>query len=288
MNLEFEFIDRGSNNFPVGLFEQSNYLGEAHHHIEYEIFYLEDGRAVFGVDGREQNIYPGDFGFIEPGTEHYCRSVEQGEIYHYIAMVFDISVLGGTESPCRKFFERVRLKRYLSVPNEIAIKLKKATEMARNQEEGREIIIKAVLFGLLSHVIVTRQYERVSLIDNRTDYNVYAIDAALLYIRQHYSENICLGDLLALTNYSKSHFIRLFKEKTGTNFIDYINKYRIEKSCLDLIYSDKNITEIASENGFNNIQYFSRIFKEYMKCTPKEYQRDGKGLIVPSSVTEIK
>ena len=57
------------------------------------------------------------------------------------------------------------------------------------------------------------------------------------------------------------------------NVSDYINKYRIEKACLDLIYTRNNITQIATASGFNNIQYFSRKFKEYMKCTPKQYQK---------------
>ena len=59
------------------------------------------------------------------------------------------------------------------------------------------------------------------------------------------------------------------------NVSEYINKYRIEKACLDLIYTNNNITEIATANGFNNIQYFSRVFKEYMKCTPKQFQKKG-------------
>ena len=71
------------------------------------------------------------------------------------------------------------------------------------------------------------------------------------------------------------------------NLTDFINKYRIEKSCLDLIYTNKNITEIATENGFNTVQYFSKTFKTYMKCTPKQYQKNGRSIIVPSTVASI-
>lgn len=71
------------------------------------------------------------------------------------------------------------------------------------------------------------------------------------------------------------------------NLTDFINKYRIEKSCLDLIYTNKNITEIATENGFNTVQYFSKTFKNYMNCTPKQYQRNGKNIIIPSSTGNI-
>ena len=91
-------------------------------------------------------------------------------------------------------------------------------------------------------------------------------------------ENLSFDELLQLTNYSKSHFCKIFKDTTGMNLTEYINKYRVERACLELQFTKKNITEIAMQTGFNNIQYFSRIFKEYMdfkvfmNCTPKQYQ----------------
>ena len=62
------------------------------------------------------------------------------------------------------------------------------------------------------------------------------------------------------------------------NYTDYLNRFRVEKACRDLIYSNKNVTQVATENGFNNIQYFSKIFKKYMECTPKQYQKQWKAL----------
>jgi len=284
MNHEYESIERGSERFPLGIFAQNVYLDVPHHHIEYELFYLKDGRAVFGMEGFEHNLYPGDFILVDPGVNHYAKSVRKGEVYNYVAMVFDISLLGKPGDPCRTFFESIRVKRYLNIPNELAVKMITAAELEKNKVEGREIAIKAVLYDIISHIILTKQYEVVSLIDTRQGHGSSAIESALMYIRNHFRENIVLEDFLELTNYSKSHFIRLFKEHTGTNLVEYINKYRIERSCLDLIYTDKNITEIATENGFNNIQYFSRTFKKYMKCTPKQYQKNGKNLVVPSSM----
>lgn len=98
----------------------------------------------------------------------------------------------------------------------------------------------------------------------------------LLFLKRKLTELIQLQDVLDLTNYSKSHFIKLFKDVTGYHFTEYLNKYRIERAYLELLYSKKNITEIASDFGFNNIQYFSRVFKQYMNCTPKQFQKNGK------------
>lgn len=159
--------------------------------------------------------------------------------------------------------------------------------MHKKQNEGYEISIKATLFDIFSYILFSKQYEVVSILTAKGKHRVSAIETALVYIQEHFKENIKLSDILKITNYSKSHFIRLFRESTGSNVTEYINKYRIEKACLELIYTDKNITEIASDNGFNNIQYFSRTFKEYMLCTPKQYQKKGAHLVVPPSDTVL-
>ena len=138
---------------------------------------------------------------------------------------------------------------------------------------GRELILQSILLDIISYAVETGQYEKFLQLSGAKKRSLSAIDNALKYISDNYSENLSLRGILQLTNYSKSHFIRLFKESTGMNVSEYINKFRIEKACLDLIYTNRNITEIATANGFNNIQYFSRKFKEYIKCTPKQYQK---------------
>ena len=168
------------------------------------------------------------------------------------------------------------------------MKIRDATQFVNEKAFGHELFVKSVLFDIISCVLLTNQY--VEITDNRRAeqrHTVNAIEDTLNYIREHYRENITLDDILKITSYSKSHFIRLFKKNMGMNLTDYINKYRIEKSCLDLIYTSKNITEIATENGFNTVQYFSKMFKNYMKCTPKQYQRNGKNVIITSNANWI-
>ena len=287
MSYRYEKFERGSGEFPIGLFSQSAYLEQAHHHIEYEIFYIDSGSVEFGIEDSVTTAKAGDVIFMHPGTNHYVKKLE-GIEYHYYAMVFDNSVLGAQGEPVRNTLESIRVSRFIKLPDAVLRKLRDATEFAKNKSFGHELFIKSVLFDIISCVILTNQY--VEITDNvRSEkrHTVNAIDVTIAYIRDHYRENISLDDVLKITSYSKSHFIRLFKKNVGMNLTDYINKYRIEKSCLDLIYTAKNITEIATENGFNTVQYFSKTFKSYMKCTPKQYQKNGKNIIIPSSVSTI-
>ncbi len=287
MAYNFERMNKGSQEFPIGLFSQSNYLEQAHHHVEYEIFYIDKGEVRFGVEDYVTVARAGDVVFMHPGTNHYVKKIDNKE-YHYYAMVFDASVFGKEGEPIRATLESIRVSGFINLPETILEKLRRATEYEKDHKFGHELFVKTVLFDIIAHVLITNQYVEISEnLRTEQSHNVNAIDVTLSYVREHYRENISLDDILTITSYSKSHFIRLFKKNMGMNLTEYINKYRIEKSCLDLIYTSKNITEIATENGFNTVQYFSKTFKNYMKCTPKQYQRNGKNIIIPSSVATI-
>ena len=256
---------------------QKNYSEEPFRQVEYEILYVEKGSGSLFWGNSVTMVNNGDFIFINSFEEHYFRPEIQGSSLSFYRLLFDASDLGSSEDPCRRFFEEIRLCRYLKMPDLLSQRFVKADRLNDN-DDIKPLILKSILLDVITYAIETGQYERFSQILMSEKRSISAIDNALQYIRDNYRETLSLELLLQLTNYSKSHFIRLFKESTGMNISEYINKYRIEKACLDLIYSSNNITEIATANGFNNIQYFSRKFKEYMNCTPKQYQKRRKKL----------
>ena len=284
MQKESVLQKQGSQEFPIGVFAQSLYMPQPHHHIEYEFFYLDDGRADFFIDGKHHTLYPGDCVFLEPETEHYVKSVLEGEKFFFYAIVFDSSIFGKSNDPCRTMFESIRIKPFPLISNSLSDKMKKCINNKKESVFGCDLMMKAILYEIISYILNTKQYEVVSPFQNSGRHNNLTVDKAIVYIREHFKENFGLDDVLNTTNYSKSHFCRMFKDSTGMSITEYINKFRVEKSCLELIYTDRNITEIATENGFNNIQYFSRVFRQFMGCTPKQYQKKAKDVVIPSSI----
>ena len=61
----------------------------------------------------------------------------------------------------------------------------------------------------------------------------------------------------------------------GVSFSNYLNKIRIEQSKLLLKNTDFSIVEIAMEVGFEDQSYFSKVFKNLTKMTPKQYRQNG-------------
>ncbi|WP_022932013.1 AraC family transcriptional regulator [Treponema bryantii] len=264
---------------PVALrfLTQDGYSEDPQRQIEYELLYVEKGRGRLFFTNSAVFIDAGDLICINPFEEHYFNIDSTGPAFRCFRILFDISALGTADDPCRIFFEGIRLYRFLKMPEELEKRYFKISAMEKNAE-GSPLILRSLLLDIISYAVETGQFERFSQLYGSESRKLSAIDNALHFIRENYSENLSLKSILELTNYSKSHFIRLFKESTGMYVSEYINKYRIEKACLDLIYTNNNITEIATASGFNNIQYFSRKFKEYMKCTPKQYQKKRRKL----------
>ena len=92
------------------------------------------------------------------------------------------------------------------------------------------------------------------------------------YIRQHYAENITLNMLAELYYMHPNYLSRLFKEKTGQNFVDYLVDVRMQKVKELLRSTDCKIVEICSEVGYDNPRSFSKAFKHHTGMTPKEYR----------------
>ncbi len=269
--------DKNYQNFekseilPIVNISKKVYTLEFHTHAVYEILYIKEGTVSLQIDNKKYKIQKGCVFFIEPLEQHKLTSMTNKE-FEYCSMVFDKSVFGDSNNPCRYFFDSIKIKRFLQLPERILSNLSNICDNDHSFIPGYEILQYSLLFDIYSHLVRTNQYDLVSIIRRQTKYSISAVQIAIDYIQEHYTEFINLTDILELTNYSKSHFIKLFKDNTGMNLTEYINKYRIDRACLELQFTDKNITEIATQTGFNNIQYFSRVFKEYMNCTPKQYQ----------------
>ena len=72
---------------------------------------------------------------------------------------------------------------------------------------------------------------------------------------------------------SSFYLSKLFKEEKGVTYINFISDKRLEKSRQMLAETDLSIKEITGEVGYNDQNYFSRIFKNKYGLSPKEYRK---------------
>lgn len=98
-------------------------------------------------------------------------------------------------------------------------------------------------------------------------------------LNEHYKQEITLVGLARMVGVTPSYLSRLFKKELEINFTDYLNQLRIEKAKVLLDIPHMKILEIASKVGFNNAEYFSKMFKKVTGMNPNNYrlQRVQKG-----------
>lgn len=92
------------------------------------------------------------------------------------------------------------------------------------------------------------------------------------YVQQHLSDAIKAGDIARALYISRPYLSKRFKEETGDNITDFILKEKAEEAKRLLRYTDKSLTAIGAYLGFSSAGHFSRVFKNYVGSTPREYR----------------
>lgn len=95
---------------------------------------------------------------------------------------------------------------------------------------------------------------------------------SLDYIARNYHNRISLDDVSAYVGYSSKYFSRYFKDQTGITFVNYLNRLRIQAAKELLADPNIVIKDVAARVGFENINTFFRVFKQFEGVTPGQYR----------------
>ena len=93
------------------------------------------------------------------------------------------------------------------------------------------------------------------------------------YINQNFRQNLTLEDIAGQAMVSKSTALNLFRRYLHDTPVHYLVKYRLQEAAKLLATTEKKITVISGETGFENMDYFCKTFKKYYGRTPTEYRR---------------
>ena len=102
--------------------------------------------------------------------------------------------------------------------------------------------------------------------------NSELVKKAMLYISQHFNEELALEEVASYVHLHPSYFSTIFKQSSGSSFKEYLNMVRVEESKRLLSNTDYSIIDIAVAVGFEDQSYFSKVFKKYTGVTPKQFR----------------
>ncbi len=268
------------NDFPLFCDYQVSPPGRQHGvhlHDGIELVFVVKGTGTEIIAGVSYPILAGDLYVIDVGATHQFSSEQQLEFFNLmfkpaLLTESDLGELRALPEFSRFFMPTLREGRSkLSVPpatvERITRLFSRLTRELAAQRPGYRLLVKALFIDLV--ITLSRLYREDQDPAARAD---GWVARALGFIHEHYPEPISVEALAAQVGFSAGHFGEMFKARTGTNVIGYLNRVRVERSCALLEASAQSITEIALACGYEDVGYFARVFKRLTGETPRAYR----------------
>lgn len=106
----------------------------------------------------------------------------------------------------------------------------------------------------------------------KNDYSPY-VKRAIQYIELQLSQPLSVDDLCKLNHITRQYFSQIFKKETGKTVKQYVMQARCERAAMLLESSNLPVQKISQYVGYEDTNYFARVFKGFMGMSPQEYRR---------------
>jgi AraC family transcriptional regulator len=106
----------------------------------------------------------------------------------------------------------------------------------------------------------------------------------LAHIQRHLDEELGLAELAAIACFSSYHFHRIFRGMLGEGVMEHVRRLRLERAAWRLKRSDRPVTQIALEAGYQSHQAFTRAFRSAFGTSPTGFRLGSAAIAHPSGV----
>ena len=222
------------------------------HEIKFnELTFLFSGEMTYYINDVMHVITSGDIIYVPAGS---IRQRELGEIPNdYLSINFH------SDTPLE--FDTI-LKNCIN--NEIKLLLNYYETAQSSPSTDRQAKLRLALETLIMQIT-----------DNMYDNYTSPLSAEIIsFITSHYTEKITLNDISQATFYSAAYCENEFKKTTGKSIINYLIDVRVNAAKKLLAESSMSCARIAAAVGFEDANYFSRIFKKYRSLSPLRYREN--------------
>lgn len=269
-----------SKDFDIKKIRRSNTISESncepHVHPFNEIFYLSSGECTSFIDHNIYKFGKGDLVIVPGGCLHKTVYTGKG-IHERIVISFRQEITDWIKEQIgAEYLKNCMVPGVINIPEKRRNYVDSLLDKLMFENDTPDILstafIKAGLVELLLFIIRCKEYEDNVIkeidVDNRK------IQEVATYIFEHYTENILLEDVADKFDMSKSFLSKRFKTATGFGFKEYIINLRIQNACRLLLETNKSITDIAFECGFNDSNYFGDSFRKIKGISPRKYRKN--------------
>jgi len=267
------------HSFIARKLELGEHTSKIHSHKNFELNFVVSGEGRRIVGNHITSFEDGDLVLLGPDLPH-CWEILQPKKHTTPACIVI------------HFYENIISSDFFNIPElekvEELLKLSNAG-ISFNGKAARKIrpnLEQLVTFeGLESYIELLKVFNMLLKVEDREflsddvgnlpDFSkdLDRLDRVYEYVFMNIEEGIKLDEAAQLLHMAPSSFCRYFKKKTKRTFIQYVKSVRIGLAAKMLTETDRSITQICYDSGYNNLANFNHYFKSLMKKTPSEYRK---------------
>ncbi|MBQ7383668.1 MAG: helix-turn-helix domain-containing protein [Clostridia bacterium] len=255
---------------------------QANVHNAIELLYVISGSYSVILDNSEYEIFPGDLILFCSNTPHHAVSGTAEKNSYYVIKLPPsfLMELSGKEKMA-EYVMRFAINR----PENKSIWRKDELSGSRmldilnsliSEFQSRKYAYDAAIKLDIAALLLEIMRECPPKTQLKHPQVAELIYAAMVYAREHYSQDINEQELAKSLGVSYSYFSRSFKQITGLSFKQYLNRTRIACAEQLLVTTKKSVTEVATDCGYNNVSYFISVYRSVKGKTPYSTKKSNK------------
>lgn len=250
--------------------EMVNFSYPLHLHRWYEIILVKDGELDMVLDGKTYTLKKNDTLFIFPNQMH--QLISRKPSHHKLCLI---------KSELIAYYNAKMQNSLLKTPkkhidNEAWLSIFDGISNSSPIEE-----VKGMLYLYCSFFV---KDECRSASESETPDNPDLMHRIFRFAADNFTKSCTLTDLSAHIGYDYSYLSKIFSEKIGMSFTEYVNTLRIERASYLLRNTGLSILDISEQCGYGSLRSFNRNFMRRMGMTPRDYKHSS----APEQSTAIK
>lgn len=251
----------------------------AHVHKAVELLYVKNGSYTVLLDGVEYDLAKGDLVLFCSNAIHHVYSKNLPLNEYYVIKIAPTFFLQFSEQEGTEYVMRFALNRRGSkciwreaelASTPMYDTLQSLILEENSQKYASQVAIKLKIMELLVEILRSDSPTDEKPPHNQTAAVIYD---TMVYVRNHYAEDMDERELARSLGMSYSYFSRTFKRVTGTTFKQYLNRTRVNQAEKLLCRGNASVSEVATKCGYNSISYFINVYKSITGKTPHQSLR---------------
>lgn len=241
--------------------EGKNFSYPTHLHRWYEIIFVKDGIMDVIIDGTVHTLEKNDSVFIFPNQTH--QLINRRDSSHRLMLL----------KPELIAHFNAKVQNCIPTDPQKHIDSGAWTELFLSASESSSFEeIKGITYiycGFFS------KDEFISVSDKDTSDGADLMHRIFRFADENYLKSCSLKDLSAHIGYDYSYLSKLFSERIGVSFTEYVNMLRIDRACYLLKNTELPVLNISEMCGYGSLRSFNRNFIKQTQMTPREYKRSS-------------